>query len=79
MSARLYDLNGKRTPRLVRVSAAELAELRRLAGQADTSYGAGFADGRERLAEELGVTLPPRIRTGADRIAASTTRSCETT
>jgi hypothetical protein len=70
MTARLYSLGDSGQKRYVRVSAAELDELRRSARNAAAAYDAGFLDGRDRLADELGVTLPPRIRTGEQRIAA---------
>jgi hypothetical protein len=70
VSGRLYALDGKRASRRVRVDAAELAELRRTARKAAAAYHAGFLDGRDRLAGELGVTLPPRVRSGEDRAAA---------
>jgi hypothetical protein len=69
MTARLLPV-GRRKPRYIRITRAELEKLRREAGNYAAAYHAGFADGQHRLADDLGVTLPSRIRTRDDRFSA---------
>jgi hypothetical protein len=61
---------GRRKPRYVRISRTELEKLRRDAGNCAAAYRAGFADGQHRVADELGVSLPGRIRTLDDQFSA---------
>jgi hypothetical protein len=73
MIARLYSLDGERQSRLAKTATGALRELCDLAGKQPGEYSAGLADGRQRLAKEHGVDLPPRVRSPRDQVAAENT------